>query len=393
MYEIKIWRPLVLIAGICCANMLHAAQCHYTIRSEWNTGFTAAVTIENDTDETIDGWSVSWIFDDGATISQIWKAALQSSGPYIASNLSYNARILPGASADFGFNGRKATPNAPAQIPQLGGICAAGGANNQAPVAVATAAPERGTVPLTVSFDATGSSDPDGDSLSYLWDFGNGETSSAATPSKTYEQAGSFPVTLTVNDGALDSESVSLTIIADQPGNTVAYSLDAGRSSLHFVSTKNVHAVETHSFSGLSGSITSTGSATLRIDLDSVETGIDIRNQRMRNLLFETGTFAEASVALQVDMARLQDLAAGAVEKQDISAILNLHGIEAIVDTEVAVTRISADTLLVQNTAPLVINAGDYDLSNGVDALKDIANLTVISYAVPVNFTLFFTAL
>ena len=74
---------------------------------------------------------------------------------------------------------------------------------NQPPVAHATANPTSGAVPLTVSFDATGSSDPDGDTLTYEWDLdGDGayDDSTSAQPTFTYTAAGNYQVGLRVTD-------------------------------------------------------------------------------------------------------------------------------------------------------------------------------------------------
>ena len=54
------------------------------------------------------------------------------------------------------------------------------------PVAKAAATPTNGPSPLSVSFSSAGSSNPGGGALSYLWDFGDGATSTAANPSHTY---------------------------------------------------------------------------------------------------------------------------------------------------------------------------------------------------------------
>ena len=68
---------------------------------------------------------------------------------------------------------------------------------------------------LACAFDATGSSDPDGEPLTYAWDFGDGGTGSGANPQHAYAAAGTFPVTLTVSDGsASDTEARDLTIVA-----------------------------------------------------------------------------------------------------------------------------------------------------------------------------------
>ena len=74
---------------------------------------------------------------------------------------------------------------------------------NCAPTAVLSAVPISGPSPLTVNFSAFGSSDPNqGDTLTYLWDFGDGasETTSAPLLAHTYLQGGTYTVTLRVRD-------------------------------------------------------------------------------------------------------------------------------------------------------------------------------------------------
>jgi DNA/RNA endonuclease G (NUC1) len=65
-----------------------------------------------------------------------------------------------------------------------------------------------------LSFDGTASSDPDGDVLTYAWDFGDGTTGAGAKPSHTYADNGSYTATLTVKDpvGADDSQTRTITV-------------------------------------------------------------------------------------------------------------------------------------------------------------------------------------
>jgi glucose/arabinose dehydrogenase len=91
---------------------------------------------------------------------------------------------------------------------------------NHAPLAVATASPTSGAAPLTVNFDGSGSSDPDGDNLSYAWDLdddGAFDDSTQARPTYTYTATGSHTAALKVTDssGATDTDSVTITV-----GNT-----------------------------------------------------------------------------------------------------------------------------------------------------------------------------
>ena len=74
---------------------------------------------------------------------------------------------------------------------------------NQNPVAVAKATPTTGPAPLTVSFDGSGSSDPEGCPLTYAWDLdGDGayDDSTAAQPGYTYLSTGSYQAALRVTD-------------------------------------------------------------------------------------------------------------------------------------------------------------------------------------------------
>jgi PKD repeat protein len=76
------------------------------------------------------------------------------------------------------------------------------GDGNRTPSASFSATPSFGQPPLLVSFDASASSDPDGDALSYSWDFGDGASGSGVTTQHTYTRSGAFTATLTVSDGS-----------------------------------------------------------------------------------------------------------------------------------------------------------------------------------------------
>ena len=95
-----------------------------------------------------------------------------------------------------------------------------GTSGNQAPTAVATATTATtGVVPLAVGFSSTGSSDPEGTALSYSWNFGDGNTSTAAHPSHTYTTAGAYVAQLTVSDGTNSNLAGSINITATAPVN------------------------------------------------------------------------------------------------------------------------------------------------------------------------------
>ncbi|MFS8197451.1 PQQ-dependent sugar dehydrogenase [Streptomyces sp. CWNU-52B] len=94
-----------------------------------------------------------------------------------------------------------------------------------APTAQAKASVTSGKAPLTVPFSSAGSTDPDGDSLTYAWDFGDGATSTAADPSHTYTTDGQYTATLTVKDTTGKSASASVQITVGNTAPTVRLDL------------------------------------------------------------------------------------------------------------------------------------------------------------------------
>ena len=97
---------------------------------------------------------------------------------------------------------------------------------NRVPTANA-GGPYNGDTGFAMSFDGSGSGDPDNDSLTYLWDFGDGTSGSGAAPIHSYAVAGVYTVSLVVNDGEFDStaatSTATITDPVDQSDGSVLY--------------------------------------------------------------------------------------------------------------------------------------------------------------------------
>ena len=92
---------------------------------------------------------------------------------------------------------------------------------NQPPTADISASVNDGTAPLAVTFDGSASSDPDGDALSFEWDFGDGSpvANDHGSTSHIYVTPGSYTAVLTVTDpsGEADSDSIGITVRPPDP--------------------------------------------------------------------------------------------------------------------------------------------------------------------------------
>jgi len=92
---------------------------------------------------------------------------------------------------------------------------------NHSPVAAITATPASGEAPLEVTLDASQSYDPDGDEITYKWNFGDGQVAQGETVQHGFGTAGSYTVKLQVTDSKGKSVTATEAITVSQPPNEV----------------------------------------------------------------------------------------------------------------------------------------------------------------------------
>lgn len=172
-----------------------------------------------------------------------------------------------------------------------------------------------------------------------------------------------------------------------------SWELQASDSTLRYGSVKNGSVYESNSFDGLKGYIGSHGLATLEIDLASVNTGISVRDTRMKTMFFDLAKFPAARMTMPVDVAQLSDMSVGEQWPLSTGGKLKLHGQEQMVLAELHIYRISEKRWLITSAEPIMVDSTQFGLSDGVEALRKIAGLDSILPKVPVSLQLVFEKL
>ena len=166
------------------------------------------------------------------------------------------------------------------------------------------------------------------------------------------------------------------------------WELNNADSSFYYVTSKAAAISELNYFANLSGSISDDGNAILEIDLSSVDTAIDIRNQRVRDILFETEQFPSATISIDVENAVLANMVPGSSSVDNYDYNLSLHGISADLNANLRLTKLSDGRIEIQPAQPIIIGAGLFGLTEGVEALREVAGLPSINPNVVVDFSL-----
>ena len=168
--------------------------------------------------------------------------------------------------------------------------------------------------------------------------------------------------------------------------------LDGESSRLSFVSSKNANVSEVQRFLVLHGKVDPEGLAQVEVELESINSGVPLRDERMRKELFQVEQFPDAVITTKIDLRPINDLAPGAQQELRLPLTVDLHGKQHTYNAELLATRLDDRRFQVVTLEPLVINAEDFDLAPGLEALRKMAGLSAISLSVPVSAVLIFTA-
>jgi len=313
-------------------NAQGACSVAYTAVNSWGSGAQIKTTITN-TGAAKTSWELCWTYAGNDTIQNLWDGTFTQSGKNVCvKNAGYNGNLPASGTASFGFI-----------------------VNNP------------GTAPAAYTLNGVSCGD-----------------TASSTPSSIAVSSSSVPSSIPTTSRS--SSSVST-------GTAARWLLDQTQSTFHFVtvkkSTAGVETPENMTFSQLQGTVSTTGQATLTIPLSSISTNNATRDPRMQNLLFESAYLPNLHFTTQLDVAAIDAQAAGSTNVQSVTGSLVLHGVVKSIVFDALVVKHANNNISVSPRKPIVINAIDFDLAAGVEALRSIAGLSTVGEKVPVYFKIF----
>jgi len=183
---------------------------------------------------------------------------------------------------------------------------------NTPPTAQMTITPAIAHVSEDIVFNASGSTDPDGDSLSYSWEFGDGSTAGGVKVVHAYSSTGNYDVILTVTDihGAMGTDTGTVSVTEVPVSQSIAVTVDvitetrnAGKNL--FV---NGNAITTVTSGGkaVAGAVVSGHWSEATDDLDTAMTGAEGTATVLSDLVkYKTGTL---TFTFTVDSVTVNDV-------------------------------------------------------------------------------------
>lgn len=336
---------LMALGVMTSGSAMAQANCsvNYKITNSWGSGGQADLTLTN-LGSAKTSWELCWTFNGNEVINNLWNGSYRTSGKSVCvKNASYNGNLATNGSIGFGFT----HSGAPGVIPTsftLNGVSCGGSTSS-----------------------AQSSSRP----------------SSSATSSSVISVSSQVSSSSSLTSSSRSSSSI--------PNTKAQWFINDSKSLLNFVSVKNTDVAETFTFTQLAGTVSASGQATLSIPLTSISSGIDLRNTRMRQMLFETDLLPSLHFTTQLDLATIDALAIGGTSTQSLAGNLILHGVAKAITFDALVIKHSATSVSVSPRKPIVINSADFDLNAGIEALRAVVGASSIGERVPVYFKMFLT--
>lgn len=171
---------------------------------------------------------------------------------------------------------------------------------------------------------------------------------------------------------------------------SAAWKLDNAASTLDFITITNQQDTELHTFKQLSGSVSDAGTAVIIVDTSSVDTGMDSRDDYVREYFFDIKNTPYATFSTSLNTAVINAMQPGNGTIMDVAGVLTMHGASKDMKMEVSVTKLQGGYISVATRKPIILNVADFGFESGLLKLMELAGLGSIVGNIPVTFNVVF---
>ena len=126
------------------------------------------------------------------------------------------------------------------------------------------------------------------------------------------------------------------------------------------------------------------------IDLSSVDTQLELRDQRMRDIVFKVAENASAKLTGDMNLEAHHDQEIGTSRKIEASIGIELVGQKIDYDVMLLVTRLAENKVMVTPHGVIFLDLEDFELADAIETLRELAGLDRIATAAPMSFYLTF---
>jgi hypothetical protein len=151
------------------------------------------------------------------------------------------------------------------------------------------------------------------------------------------------------------------------------WALVSDSSEFTIGTTKNETITEVHKLQQLEGFVRINGNARVSLNLLSIDTGIEIRDERMQAMLFTTAT--QAVYSATVDMEKLRKLEAGDSTDFQLQGSLEMNDRSTVIPVATKITRLDSGNYQIKTVSANKIDVGKFGFSGGIEQLRAVANL------------------
>jgi len=167
--------------------------------------------------------------------------------------------------------------------------------------------------------------------------------------------------------------------------------LDASNSNISYGTIKNGAIGESNTFKAISGKLDDSGHISIDIALATVNTQLELRDERMRDIVFKVAENASAKLTGDMSLQAHNDQEIGSSRVIEAAINLELVGEKIELDMMLVVTRLTENKVLVTPHGVIFVDADDFELAGAIETLRELAGLDTIATVVPMSFYLTFT--